>query len=113
MYDRYQRAELLAVRREARQAGRALAAADKAAETAAEVPLPSFGYWYTTGFWGVQRGIVLALLGRQTDAVREGEQGWRPCLPSIAPPGGWRRCCAKSTRRWTRAAVRERRQRMC
>ncbi|MGW4328492.1 helix-turn-helix domain-containing protein [Nocardia sp. NPDC004573] len=88
VYDRYQRAELLAVRREARQAGRALAAADKAAEAAAEVPLPSFGYWYTGGFWGVQRGIVLALLGRQADAVKEAEQGVA-AMPAEHRTAGW------------------------
>ncbi|MEV6660539.1 helix-turn-helix domain-containing protein [Nocardia fluminea] len=75
VYDRYQRAELLAVHKESRQAGKALALADKAAEAADGIELPAFGYWYTAGFWGVQRGIVLALLGRQADAVREAAQG--------------------------------------
>lgn len=88
VYDRYQRAELLAVRGETRKAGKALASADTAAEAAADVELPSFGYWYTPGFWGVQRGIVLALLGRQADAVREAEQGIA-ALPSAHRSAGW------------------------
>ncbi|MBF6161047.1 helix-turn-helix domain-containing protein [Nocardia cyriacigeorgica] len=88
VYDRYQRAELLALRREDRKAGKALAAADTAAEAASEVELPSFGYWYTAGFWGVQRGVVLALLGRQAEAVREAEQGIA-AMPPEHRCSGW------------------------
>lgn len=88
VYDRYQRAELLAVHRESRQAGKALALADKAAEEADGIELPSFGYWYTAGFWGVQRGIVLALLGRKADAVREASQGV-VAMPAEHRSTGW------------------------
>ncbi|WP_446226573.1 hypothetical protein ACTWPB_11965 [Nocardia sp. IBHARD005] len=88
VYDRYQRAELLAVRKESRQAGKALALADKAAEAADGIALPSFGYWYTAGFWGVQRGIVLALLGRKADAITEATQGIA-AMPAEHRTAGW------------------------
>ncbi|MGW5455020.1 XRE family transcriptional regulator [Nocardia sp. NPDC003979] len=88
VYDRYQRAELLALRKESRQAGKALALADKAAEAADGIALPSFGYWYTAGFWGVQRGVVLALLGRKADAVAEATQGVG-AMPSAHHSAGW------------------------
>src|SRR5690606_35603846 len=88
VYDRYQRAELLVVQKESRQAGKALALADKAAEAADGVELPAFGYWYTAGFWGVQRGIVLAFLGRKADAVREATQGVA-AMPAAHQSAGW------------------------
>lgn len=88
VYDSYQRAELLAVRGEHRQAGKALAKADQAARAAEDVPLPSFGYWYTPGFWAVQRGIVLALMDRGADAVREAEAGIA-ALPAAHRGTGW------------------------
>ncbi len=88
VYDRYQRAELLALRRQSRQASKALALADKAAEAAEGIELPSFGYWYTLGFWGVQRGIVLALLGRKADAIKEAMQGVA-AMPAPHRSAGW------------------------
>src|SRR5438128_1895789 len=58
VYDRYQRAELLALQDDRPAAFRALHRADRAAEAAENIELPSFGYWYTPGFWGVRRGVV-------------------------------------------------------
>nr|WP_278264057.1 helix-turn-helix transcriptional regulator [Nocardia sp. AG03] len=88
VYDRYQRAELLAVQGNRSASLRALHMADLAAEAAADVELPAFGYWYTPGFWGVQRGIVLALLGRHVEAVREAEAGVS-AMPAAHQSSGW------------------------
>lgn len=90
VYDRYQRAELLALHGDQHRAGRALARADRAAEEAERFDLPSFGYWYTPGFWGLERGVVLAAMGRQADAVREAEQG-HAALPAEHQGAGWAR----------------------
>jgi hypothetical protein len=88
VYDRYQRAEILAVRGESRRSGKALMLADRAAEAVDGIELPSYGYWYTAGFWGVQRGIVLALLGRKADAVREAAEGVA-AMPAAHRSTGW------------------------
>ncbi|RJO80250.1 XRE family transcriptional regulator [Nocardia panacis] len=74
-YDRYQQAELLAAEGDAHRAVRALHKADRAAELTDGLEPPRHGYWYVEGFWGVQRGVVLALLGRQAEAVREASAG--------------------------------------
>ncbi len=75
VYDRYQRAELLALQGDRRRAARALHQADAAAEAADGIDLPAYGYWYTAGFWGLERGVVLAAMGRWTDAAREADAG--------------------------------------
>lgn len=75
VYDRYQRAELLALQGDRRRAARALHQADAAAEAADGVDLPAYGYWYTAGFWGLERGVVLGAMGRWTDAAREADAG--------------------------------------
>ncbi|MFJ1460995.1 helix-turn-helix domain-containing protein [Nocardia sp. N2S4-5] len=75
VYGRYQRAELLALQGESRQVGKALALADRGAESADSIEPPASAYWYGAGFWSVHRGVVLALLGRNADAVREAAQG--------------------------------------
>lgn len=87
VYDRYQRAELHALAGEVRQAEKALIVADKAAGRAAEVELPDFGYWYTPGFWGFERGIVLAASGQRSAAVREASQGLAELPPGHASTG--------------------------
>lgn len=74
-YDRYQQAELLAAQGDRSRAVRALHRADKAAESTDGLDLPRHGYWYVEGFWGVQRGVVLSLLGRESEAVREATAG--------------------------------------
>ncbi|WP_280249454.1 helix-turn-helix domain-containing protein [Nocardia abscessus] len=74
-YARIRRAELLAARGETNEAERALAAADAATEAADGVDPPEAMYWWTPGFGAVQRGGVLALLGRRSEAVLEATQG--------------------------------------
>jgi transcriptional regulator with XRE-family HTH domain len=74
-FDRYWRAELLAAQGDVSAAARALHIADKAAYAAEGTKLPAYGYWYTPGFLGVQRGVVLATMGRKADAIREASQG--------------------------------------
>jgi hypothetical protein len=74
-FDRYWRAELLALQGDRSAAARALRVADKAAYAAEGIELPAYGYWYTPGFLGVQRGVVLAAMGRRRDAVKEASQG--------------------------------------
>ncbi|MEU7768826.1 helix-turn-helix transcriptional regulator [Nocardia sp. NPDC049190] len=88
VYDRYQRAELLAIQGDRPAAVRALHRADRAAEATDGIDLPSFGYWYTAGFWGVQRGIVLALLDRRSEAVREATAGLA-AMPANHRTAGW------------------------
>ncbi|WP_028478279.1 helix-turn-helix domain-containing protein [Nocardia sp. CNY236] len=87
-YALHQRAEILAMRGESRKAGKALAAAATAADVTDGIDLPSFGYWYTAGFWAVHRGVVLTLLGRTTDAVAEAEQG-AAAMPVEHRTAGW------------------------
>lgn len=74
-YDRFQLAELLAAEGDTYRAVRALHKADRAAELTDGLEPPRHGYWYVEGFWAVQRGVVLALLGRQAEAVREATAG--------------------------------------
>ncbi|WP_063039591.1 helix-turn-helix domain-containing protein [Nocardia pseudovaccinii] len=76
VYDRYQRAELLALQGDRRRAARALHHADAAAAAAEGIDLPAFGYWYTPGFWGFERGVVLTAMDRSPDAIREAEAGY-------------------------------------
>lgn len=90
VYDRYQRAELLALAGETRKAEKALLAADTAAEKAADVELPDFGYWYTAGFWGLERGIVLTASGNRDAGIREASQGLAE-LPAGHADAGWAR----------------------
>jgi hypothetical protein len=87
VYDRYQRAELLAAQGDRTATARALRCADRAAATDC-IELPAYGYWYTAGFWGVQRSIVLALLGRGRDAIAEAEQGVA-AMPVEHRSAGW------------------------
>jgi hypothetical protein len=84
VYDRYQRAEILALRGERHRAEHALTRADRAAERADTLTLPDWGYWYVAGFWGLQRGLVLTALGRRAAAVDEAAQGL------AALPAAWR-----------------------
>lgn len=88
VYDRFQKAELLAVQGDRPAAVRALRAADRAAAATEGIDLPTYGYWYTPGFWAVQRGIVLALLGRKREAMREAADGVA-ALPAAHRSAGW------------------------
>ncbi|WP_454194316.1 helix-turn-helix domain-containing protein [Nocardia sp. Marseille-Q1738] len=75
LYGHIQRGELLAMQGEARSADRELAEADAMATTADGIELPDSLYWYGEGFQAVHRGVVLSLLGRKTEAIREATQG--------------------------------------
>ncbi|MFI1237512.1 helix-turn-helix domain-containing protein [Nocardia salmonicida] len=88
VYDLFHRAQLLAMSGEHRAAGKALVIADRAAEATDGIELPSFGYWYTAGFWGVQRAIVLARMGRKAAAVDAAEQGLA-AMPADHRSTGW------------------------
>ncbi|MGK8521833.1 XRE family transcriptional regulator [Nocardia asteroides] len=90
VYDRYQRAELLALQGDRRRAARALHIADAAAGETEGTDLPAFGYWYTPGFWGLERGVVLAAMGRAPDAIREAEIGYA-ALPDDHKGTDWAR----------------------
>ncbi|MGW4716732.1 hypothetical protein [Nocardia sp. NPDC004260] len=61
-----------------------MAAADAATETADGVEPPEAMHWWTPGFGAVQRGGVLALLGRHSEAVREATQGLAT-MPATMP----------------------------
>ncbi|MBP2194011.1 transcriptional regulator with XRE-family HTH domain [Nocardia goodfellowii] len=90
VYDRYQRAELLALKGDNYRAGRALRRADIAAEATEGIELPAFGYWYTPGFWGLERALVLTAMGRPTEAAREAEMGLA-ALPADHRDTDWAR----------------------
>ncbi|AHH21377.1 putative transcriptional regulator [Nocardia nova SH22a] len=63
VYDSYQLAKFHVARGEASAALRQLRRADRAAEATDELEPPSYGYWYSTGFWALQRGRVLWMAG--------------------------------------------------
>ncbi|MEV0292905.1 helix-turn-helix transcriptional regulator [Nocardia sp. NPDC050710] len=88
VYDHYQAAELAALTGDRCRARTLLRVADRAADAVADEPLPAEGYWYTTGFWGVERAIVLAAAGLRRDAVHEAEQGYA-ALPAEHRGTGW------------------------
>lgn len=90
VYDRYQRAELLALQGDPRRAARALHQADAAAEATDGIDLPAYGYWYTAGFWGLERGVVLAAMNRPTEAEREATAGLA-ALPAEHRGASWAR----------------------
>lgn len=69
-FDRYWRGELLARRGENRAAAKAIAP-----DSTESDELPPGGYWYTPGFLAVQRGLVLACMGRKADGIEEASQG--------------------------------------
>lgn len=69
-FDRYWRGEVLARQDERRAAARAIATDPTESDE-----LPDGGYWYTPGFLAVQRGLVLACMGRREDGVAEAIAG--------------------------------------
>ncbi|OXR44378.1 hypothetical protein B7C42_03167 [Nocardia cerradoensis] len=95
-YERYQRARLHAVTGDSRAAQRALVLADKAAEAAADEVKPDAGYWYTPGFYGLQRSRVLRVLG-QTERAREEVRAAVDTLPAEHRRAHW-------AAKWCRAA---------
>ncbi|CAM3696785.1 helix-turn-helix domain-containing protein [Kibdelosporangium persicum] len=75
-YNEYDLARLLALTGETVAAQRRLLSADRTADSATDVEPPDSGYWYTDGFWGLERGHVLAILGQEESARREAEGGF-------------------------------------
>ncbi|MGQ4618454.1 helix-turn-helix domain-containing protein [Nocardia sp. R7R-8] len=63
VYERYQHARVLAMAGDRHGAERALIQADADTDAAADEPPPDAGYWYTPGFFGLQRARVLRTLG--------------------------------------------------
>ncbi len=88
VYARHQHAEILAVRGDNRRSAKALAGAEHAADVTDGIELPSWGYWYTAGFWGLHRGVVLSTLGRRCDGKREAAQGVA-AMPAAHRSAGW------------------------
>ncbi|MEU1983422.1 helix-turn-helix domain-containing protein [Nocardia sp. NPDC019395] len=95
-FERFQRARLHAVTGERPDAERCLVLADKAAESAEDIELPDAGYWYTPGFFGLQRARVLRTLGHEERAMDE----VRAAVAAL--PTGHR--AAEWARKWRRAA---------
>lgn len=96
VYECYQRARLHAVTGEPREAQRVLVVADKAAEAAEDKEKPDAGYWYTPGFYGLQRSRVLRSLG-QAERAREEVQAAVDALPAEHRRAEW-------AAKWRRAA---------
>ncbi|MFC8527000.1 helix-turn-helix domain-containing protein [Nocardia sp. NPDC057227] len=71
VYERFQRARVLALTGEPRAAEAALADADHAQAAAEDETPPEAGYWYTPGFYGLQRARVLRTLGLTEQASAE------------------------------------------
>lgn len=94
-YDHFQLARVHAEAREARAAERALAAADRAIGRLGD-DLPESGYWYTPGFWALQRGQVLWVLGHRDAALAEITAGLA-ALPEDHRSAEW-------AEKWVRAA---------
>lgn len=69
VFEHFQRARIHALNAEPRDAQHRLVIADRAAESAAGQDRPDAGYWYTPGFFGLQRARVLRTLGH-TDRAR-------------------------------------------
>lgn len=95
-YELFQRARLHAVTRENREAQRVLALADRAAASAEDEEKPDAGYWYTPGFYGLQRSRVLRALG-QAERAREEVRAAVNALPPEHRRAEW-------AAKWRRAA---------
>ncbi|MFI1919365.1 helix-turn-helix domain-containing protein [Nocardia sp. NPDC020380] len=88
VYDSYQLAKFLAAQGYAGDAIRQLRKADRAAEASHRTDPPEFAYWYSMGFWGLQRGRVLALAGEHRQARSEVVAGL-DALPSADRAATW------------------------
>lgn len=75
-YNEYDLARVLADKGERGAAQRRLVLADRTADAASVEQPPSSGYWYTDGFWGLERGHVLGILGYEEQARKEAEDGF-------------------------------------
>ncbi|MER7450810.1 helix-turn-helix domain-containing protein [Nocardia beijingensis] len=96
VYEHYQLARVRAVNGNARAAQHALIVADKAAEESEREEPPEAGYWYTMGFWGLQRARVLWILGQHEQARNEVQHGLAE-MPESHRTAEW-------AAKWVRAA---------
>ncbi|WP_231390507.1 hypothetical protein [Nocardia sp. CNY236] len=96
VYERFQRARVHAVNGEPCEAQRLLVMADKTADSAAAEGAPDAGYWYTPGFFGLQRARVLRTLGR-VDRSRDEVEAAVDALPVEHRRSEW-------AAKWRRAA---------
>jgi tetratricopeptide (TPR) repeat protein len=81
-YILYLCADLLAAAGDDTRSFRTLHRADKIVESLSGEP-PAENYFYTPGYFAVHRGVVLSALGRQSEAVREAEQGLEALPPEL------------------------------
>jgi tetratricopeptide (TPR) repeat protein len=81
-YVLYLRADLLAAAGDDTRSFRTLHRADKIVESLSGEP-PAENYFYTPGYFAVHRGVVLSALGRQSEAVREAQQGLEALPPEL------------------------------
>ncbi len=90
------RARIHASEGETAEAQHRLCLADRAAEAADDHEPPEAGYWYTPGFVGLQRAIVLRVLG-QEDRARDEVRAAVDALPEAHRRAAW-------ATKWRRAA---------
>lgn len=96
VYEHFQRARIHAVEAEPAEAQRRLCVADRAMEAADGHEPPEAGYWYTPGFFGLQRSRVLRMLG-QEDRARQEVRAAVDALPEEHRRAEW-------AAKWRRAA---------
>ncbi|WP_162140621.1 helix-turn-helix domain-containing protein [Nocardia cyriacigeorgica] len=96
VYEHFQRARIHAVEGEPAEAQRRLCLADRAMEAADGHEPPEAGYWYTPGFFGLQRSRVLRMLG-QDDRARQEVRAAVDALPEEHRRAEW-------AAKWRRAA---------
>ncbi|MGF0314644.1 helix-turn-helix domain-containing protein [Nocardia fluminea] len=88
VYEQFQRARVHAAADEPQAAQHRLVLADSAAQSAEDEPRPDSGYWYTAGFFGLQRARVLRLLG-QDDRARDEVRSALAALPDDHRSATW------------------------
>ncbi|MCC3326615.1 helix-turn-helix domain-containing protein [Nocardia abscessus] len=96
VYENYQLARVHAVSGNTRAAQHTLILADKAAEDSEGEEPPEAGYWYTMGFWCLQRARVLWILGQHERARDEVQHGLAE-MPESHRSAEW-------ATKWVRAA---------
>lgn len=94
VYNLFQRARVHARAGELRAAQQVLGEADRAAAALTEPP-PEAGYWYSDGFWGLQRGRILHVMG-QLDLARAEMRAAIAAIPAAQQGSQW-------LARWVRA----------
>ncbi|WP_245717462.1 helix-turn-helix domain-containing protein [Nocardia jejuensis] len=96
VYEHFQRARIHAASAEPRDAQRLLVRADRAMEATEGRKPPEAGYWYTPGFFGLQRARVLRTLG-QADRAQDEVRAAVDALPEEHRRSEW-------AAKWRRAA---------